>query len=91
MRLLSSYLIFKVAQPCILLAANRCRLRFSSWYQVYLNSNLFSGGIIGNIPGFFLGMYFGSMMGKVLDMKGVCVHDAFMKLSKDKEQKCCLV
>jgi hypothetical protein len=43
------------------------------------------GAIILNIPGFFLGMYFGSKMGKIRDMKGVCVYDAFMKLSKDKK------
>ncbi len=38
------------------------------------------GFIIFNIPGAILGYYFGSRAGKVRDMKGVCVYEAFNSL-----------
>ena len=40
--------------------------------------------IIFNIPGAVIGYYFGSKTGKVRDMKGVCVYEAFSKLPLDK-------
>ena len=48
----------------------------------------FAGAVLGfiflNVPGSVAGWYFGSKSGKVRDMKGVCVYEAFMKLGRDK-------
>jgi curved DNA-binding protein CbpA len=45
------------------------------------------GFIILNIPGAIFGYYFGSKMGKVRDMKGVCVYEAFTSLPIDRRMK----
>ncbi|KAI8844265.1 DnaJ domain-containing protein [Chytridium lagenaria] len=43
------------------------------------------GFIVFNIPGAVFGYWMGSKMGKVRDMKGVSVYEAFAKLGKDKK------
>ncbi|KAI8818073.1 DnaJ domain-containing protein [Fimicolochytrium jonesii] len=43
------------------------------------------GFIVFNIPGALFGAYTGKKMGKVRDMKGVAVYEAFAKLSKDRK------
>ncbi|KAI9344226.1 DnaJ domain-containing protein [Zopfochytrium polystomum] len=45
------------------------------------------GFIILNIPGAVFGYYMGSKMGKVRDMKGVSVYEAFSKLTKEKKNE----
>ncbi|KAJ3415750.1 hypothetical protein HDV05_004214 [Chytridiales sp. JEL 0842] len=45
------------------------------------------GFICLNIPGAVVGYWWGSKLGKVRDMKGKCVYDAFMKLSKDRKSE----
>ncbi|KAJ3283395.1 hypothetical protein HDU76_008477 [Blyttiomyces sp. JEL0837] len=43
------------------------------------------GFIIFNIPGAFVGYWMGNKMGKIRDMKGVSVYEAFSKLGKEKK------
>jgi len=50
-------------------------------------AGLILGFIILNIPGAIFGWYFGSKMGKVRDMKGVCVYEAFTALPIEKRIK----
>jgi curved DNA-binding protein CbpA len=42
------------------------------------------GFIFLNIPGALIGGYYGNRMGKVRDMKGTSVYDAFAKMSQEK-------
>ncbi len=55
------------------------------WYQpIGAVAGACLGMIVLNIPGAVAGYYFGSKMGKVRDMKGKCVYEAFSSLSKEK-------
>ncbi|KAH6563103.1 hypothetical protein BASA50_004607 [Batrachochytrium salamandrivorans] len=49
-----------------------------------------AGGLLGfivlNIPGAVVGCYYGNRMGKIRDMKGMSVYEAFTKLSSDKRR-----
>ena len=45
------------------------------------------GFIILNIPGAAIGAYYGNQMGKIRDMKGMCVYDAFAKLSQERKSE----
>ncbi|KAJ3216705.1 hypothetical protein HDU67_009137 [Dinochytrium kinnereticum] len=45
------------------------------------------GFIVFNIPGAVFGYWMGNKMGKVRDMKGVSVYEAFSKLGKDKKSE----
>ena len=56
------------------------------WFYQPLGAlaGIFLGFILLNIPGAVIGYYFGSKMGKVRDMKGTCVYDAFQKLPIEK-------
>jgi hypothetical protein len=50
-------------------------------------SGIVLGFILLNIPGAIIGYYTGAKMGKVRDMKGKCVYDAFMKLDGGKKRE----
>jgi hypothetical protein len=43
--------------------------------------------IVLNVPGAFVGGYYGNRAGKVRDMKGVSVYEAFSKLSHEKRNE----
>jgi hypothetical protein len=45
------------------------------------------GFIVLNVPGAIIGGYYGSRAGKVRDMKGVSVYDAYCKLSTERRQE----
>lgn len=55
------------------------------WYQpLGAAGGAMLGFIVFNIPGALIGGYYGSRMGKVRDMKGKSVYEAFRCLSSDK-------
>jgi len=45
------------------------------------------GFIVLNVPGAIIGGYYGNRSGKVRDMKGVSVYDAYCKLSASRRQE----
>ena len=45
------------------------------------------GFIVLNVPGAIIGGYYGNRAGKVRDMKGVSVYDAYCKLSTERRQE----
>ncbi|KAJ3300168.1 hypothetical protein HK104_003778 [Borealophlyctis nickersoniae] len=55
------------------------------WQPIGGAAGFILGFIIFNIPGAIFGMYSGSKMGKVRDMKGVSVYEAFAKLGRDRK------
>lgn len=54
------------------------------WQPIGALAGIILGFIIFNIPGAVFGYYMGSKTGKVRDMKGVSVYEAFSKLPLDK-------
>ena len=57
------------------------------WQPLGSVSGAVMGFIVFNIPGAVIGGYYGSRMGKVRDMKGVSVYEAFSRLSSQKRQE----
>ncbi|RKO92189.1 DnaJ domain-containing protein [Blyttiomyces helicus] len=57
------------------------------WQPIGAVAGFAMGFIIFNIPGGIFGAYSGSKMGKVRDMKGVCVYEAFSKLGKERKSE----
>ncbi|TPX69114.1 hypothetical protein SpCBS45565_g02692 [Spizellomyces sp. 'palustris'] len=55
------------------------------WEPVGGIAGFMMGFIVFNIPGAIFGAYTGKKMGKVRDMKGVSVYEAFAKLGKDRK------
>ncbi|KAI8807563.1 DnaJ-domain-containing protein [Cladochytrium replicatum] len=55
------------------------------WQPVGSVAGFCLGFIVFNIPGAIFGAYTGSKMGKVRDMKGVSVYEAFSKLGQEKK------
>ncbi|KAJ1565767.1 hypothetical protein HK405_011647 [Cladochytrium tenue] len=55
------------------------------WQPIGATAGVALGFIILNIPGAIFGYYTGSRLGKVRDMKGVSVYEAFAKLGKEKK------
>ncbi|KAJ1564926.1 hypothetical protein HK096_005487 [Nowakowskiella sp. JEL0078] len=54
------------------------------WQIIGSVAGFILGLIILNVPGAIIGAYLGNKLGKVRDMKGVCVYEAFMNLERDK-------
>ena len=54
------------------------------WEPVGKVAGVMLGFIVLNVPGSVIGYYYGGKAGKVRDMKGVSVYDAFSKLSSEK-------
>jgi DnaJ-class molecular chaperone len=60
----------------------------SYWYQpLGTAAGAMFGFIVLNVPGAFIGGYYGNRAGKVRDMKGVSVYEAFSKLSTEKRNE----
>jgi hypothetical protein len=60
----------------------------SYFYQpIGLTAGIFLGFIILNVPGAVIGGYYGSRAGKVRDMKGVSVYEAFSRLEGAKRKE----
>jgi hypothetical protein len=60
----------------------------SYWYQpLGMTAGAMIGFICLNVPGAFIGGYYGNRAGKVRDMKGVSVYEAFTKLSTEKRNE----
>ncbi|KAJ3192909.1 hypothetical protein HK101_005777 [Irineochytrium annulatum] len=54
------------------------------WEPIGAIAGIMLGFIVFNIPGAVAGYYMGDKMGKVRDMKGVSVYEAFCKLGKER-------
>ncbi|KAI8909811.1 DnaJ domain-containing protein [Gorgonomyces haynaldii] len=58
------------------------------WYQpLGTAAGAMLGFIVLNLPGALIGGYYGNRAGKVRDLKGKSVYDAFMKLSSERRQE----
>ncbi|KAI8911259.1 hypothetical protein PhCBS80983_g01277 [Powellomyces hirtus] len=55
------------------------------WEPIGGAAGFVMGFIVFNIPGALFGAWTGKKMGKVRDMKGVAVYEAFSKLGKDRK------
>ena len=56
------------------------------WEPIGTAAGIALGFIVFNIPGSIAGYYFGGKMGKVRDMKGKCVYEAFQSLTHDRRK-----
>lgn len=57
------------------------------WQPIGTVSGVMLGFIVLNVPGAIMGGYYGNRAGKVRDMKGVSVYDAYCKLSTERRQE----
>lgn len=57
------------------------------WQPIGAAAGVCLGFIVFNIPGSIAGYYMGSKMGKVRDMKGKCVYDAFIALPSNRRRE----
>ncbi|KAJ3304332.1 hypothetical protein HDV03_002947 [Kappamyces sp. JEL0829] len=57
------------------------------WQPIGTISGIMMGFIVLNVPGAVIGGYYGNRAGKIRDMKGVSVYEAYCKLSHEKRQE----
>ncbi|KAJ3308079.1 hypothetical protein HDV04_001831 [Boothiomyces sp. JEL0838] len=57
------------------------------WQPIGSIAGVMLGFIVLNVPGAVIGGYYGNKAGKVRDMKGVSVYEAYTKLSHEKRQE----